>query len=103
MGRNRIKEISTNFNEIFEFIYNEPKATLLNLETSGGVAFSCIAKTTRDNRRFIDLPHNNRIYEADWGYYFNDMGKDGQRVGQYSIPINCKYFMFKGDLTNHRN
>jgi len=33
-------------------------------------------------------PHNNRIYENDWGYRSNSMGKDGQRIGHYSIPID---------------
>ncbi len=37
---------------------------------------------------FISLPHNNRIYENDWGYRSNSMGKDGQRIGHYSIPID---------------
>jgi hypothetical protein len=53
------------------------------------------SKKTRDNKAVITLPHNNRIYENDWGYYFNGMGKDGQRIGQYSIPINRKYLETK--------
>jgi len=95
MGRNRIGEIQTTFTEVYGFIKTQPAATLGQLFTTGGVAFECVAKTTRDNRRFISLPHANRIYEADWGYYFNSMGKDGQRIGQYSIPINVKYLEAK--------
>lgn len=91
MGRNRINTIQSTFDEIYNFINDQPGATLGGLYTTGGIAFNCKARITRDNRRFIFLPHSNRIYEGDWGYYFNGMGKDGQRIGQYSIPINDKY------------
>ncbi len=93
MGRNRIEEIESSFSDIYEFINEQPQATLTGMLTTGGVSFSCEAKTTKDGRKFIMLPHNNRIYESDWGYYFNDMGKTGQRIGQYSIPINNKYLL----------
>lgn len=95
MGRQRIEEIQTDFDQIFEFIVGSPDATLSDLMSTGNTPFSCQAKRTRDNRKFISLPHNNRIYKNDWGYYFNDMGKDGQRIGQYSIPINQKYLESK--------
>jgi len=95
MGREKIEEIKTAFSEIYEFIKKQPEATLLGLQTTGGVPFSCEAKSTKDKRQFINLSHNNRIYEADWGSYFNDMGKTGQRIGQYSIPINDKYLKSK--------
>ena len=91
MGRNRIKEIQTTFDEIYDFIKDQPGATLHRLFTTGGIEFNCEAKSTRDNRRFIALPHGNRIYGDDWGFYCNDMGKDGQRIGQYSIPIDDKF------------
>lgn len=91
MRRKRIDEIQTSFDEIYSFIKGQPSSLLGKLQTTGGIDFECEAKVTEDSRRFISLPHGNRIYEADWGYYFNDMGKDGQRVGQYSIPINDKY------------
>jgi hypothetical protein len=95
MGRQRIEEIKTSFEQIFKFIMSKPDRTLSGLVTTGNVPFSCQAKKTRDNRAVITLPHNNRIYENDWGYYFNGMGKDGQRIGQYSIPINRKYLETK--------
>jgi len=78
MGRNRISEIQSTFDEICHYISRQPAATLHGLFTTGGIRFECEAKTTKDNRKFIFLPHGNRIYENDWGYYFNDMGKDGQ-------------------------
>ena len=95
MGRKKIEEIRTTFSEIYEFIKKQSESTLSGLHTTGSVPFSCEAKLTKDKRQFINLSHNNRIYEADWGYYFNDMGKTGQRIGQYSIPINNKYLKSK--------
>jgi hypothetical protein len=91
MGHNKIREITTSFDEIYNFIKSQPSSSLCNIYTTGGVPFECEAKITKDSRRFILLPHGNRIYEADWGYYFNDMGKDGQRIGQYSISINNEF------------
>ena len=58
------------------------------MTTTGGVNFVAEAKTTRDNRRFISLPHNNRIYEDDWGFRTNCMGKDGQGIGQCAVPLD---------------
>jgi hypothetical protein len=59
------------------------------LQTTGGVSFTAKAKRTLDGRRFISLPHNNRIYEGDWGYRTNQMGKKGQWIGHYSVPLDA--------------
>jgi len=88
MPHDRINEIQSSFDEIYAFIADFPNQTITNLVTTGGIPFEATAKETRDGRRFISLPHNNRIYETDWGYRFNSMGKTGQRIGQYSVPIN---------------
>ena len=77
-----------NFNDVYELISKQPLAQTPKLVTTGGVPFIAEAKCTNDGRRFISLPHNNRIYESDWGYRSNSMGKDGQRIGHYSIPID---------------
>jgi hypothetical protein len=76
----------------FDFVYrlvkgqhNKMTPTLI---TTGGVPFEAEAKEARDGRRFISLPHNNRIYEHDWGYMCNSMGETGQRIGQYSVPLD---------------
>ena len=50
--------------------------------------FDAQAKVAEDGRRFISLPHSNRIYEGDWGYMTNSMGKNGQRIGHYSVPLD---------------
>lgn len=80
--------LSLQFGEVYEAISEQPEARTPELFTTGGVPFVAEAKITRDGRRFISLPHNNRIYEHDWGYTSNNMGKDGQRIGHYSKPID---------------
>lgn len=76
------------FDDVFEAISKQPKSQTPELLTTGHVLFVAQAKRTRDDRRFISLPHSNRIYEDDWGYRSNGMGKDGQRIGQYAISID---------------
>lgn len=80
--------LTTTFDEVYQAILTQPDAQTPVLITTGGVQFSVEAKTAKDGRRFISLPHNNRIYEGDWGYMTNSMGNDGQRVGQYSVPLD---------------
>ena len=76
------------FDYVYRSISQQPSSRTPELFTTGGVRFEAEAKCTRDGRRFISLPHSNRIYEDDWGYVSNSMGKDGQRIGHYSIPID---------------
>jgi hypothetical protein len=76
------------FDEVFEGISKQPESKTPELVTTGHVPFAAEAKYTLDGRRFIALPHNNRIYENDWGYRSNHMGKTGQRIGQYAVPID---------------
>ena len=43
------------------------------------------------DKRFISLPHDNRIYSCCWGNTLNHMGKDGkdgQRINQYARPLD---------------
>ena len=85
--------LNCSFDEAYRAIKQLPFGTVKGLKTTGkGVAFDATARTTGDGRPFINLPHNNRIYEGDWGYTTNRMGKDGQRIGQYARPIDewCK-------------
>jgi hypothetical protein len=44
MGRQRIEEIETSFEQIFKFIMSKPDRTLSGLVTTGNVPFSCQAK-----------------------------------------------------------
>lgn len=80
--------LSLNFDYVYEKILKQPKSMTPELRTTGGAPFVAEAKHSRDGRRFVSLPLNNRIYEGDWGYYSNSMGKNGQRIGQYSKPID---------------
>ena len=76
------------FAQVWEAIRALPGWQVAGLETTGGVPFQAKAAVTRDGRRFIGLPHNNRIYEGDWGWTTNSMGKDGQRIGHYARPLD---------------
>lgn len=80
--------LSLTFDVVYRFILEQPGAKSPELRTTGGVPFVAQAKRARTGRRFICLPHNNRIYEQDWGYMTNHMGKEGQRIGQYSVPLD---------------
>jgi len=80
--------LKSSFNEIYNAISSQQEKISPRLVSTGGVDFQAEAKDTKDGRRFISLPHNNRIYEGDWGYMSNSMGNDGQRIGQYSVPLD---------------
>ena len=80
--------LNSTFNEVYRTILSQPGAQTPGLITTGGVPFVAEAKKTRDGRKFISLPHSNRIYKNDWGYMTNSMGKDGQRIGHYSMPLD---------------
>lgn len=80
--------LKMSFDDVYKIISKQPESQTPELMTTGGVPFVAEAQSTQDGRRFISLPHNNRIYENDWGYRSNSMGKDGQRIGHYSKPID---------------
>lgn len=76
------------FDEVYQAIATQPAAQTRELTKTDGVQLSAEAKNAQDGQRFISLPHNNRIYEGGWGYVANSMGNDGQRIGQYSVPLD---------------
>jgi hypothetical protein len=76
------------FQHAYDAISAQPSGRTPQLETTGGIPFTAEARVARDGRRYISLPHANRIYESDWGHVTNGMGKDGQRIGHYSVPID---------------
>jgi hypothetical protein len=80
--------LKSTFEGVYQTIAQQPNARTPELETTGGVRFVAEAKATTDGRRFVSLPHSNRIYEDDWGFTANSMGKDGQRIGQYAVPLD---------------
>jgi hypothetical protein len=36
-----------------------------------------------------EMKECSRCYAADWGFYFNHLGAEGQRIGMYSKAIDC--------------
>lgn len=84
-----IEEIDSTFSEIYNWI--DSQEGLDGLKTTRGVAFNVIAKTAKDGRRFLSLPHGNRVYEGDWGSQCNSMNSGGQWIGQYCLPIHMKF------------
>jgi len=73
---------------VYDRINSVPGSRIDGLVTTGGVGFSAEASVARDGRKFIALPHNNRIYEQDWGFSTNSMGKGGQWIGHYARPLD---------------
>ena len=73
----------SSFEQVFNAISEMPDKTLEGLLTTGGVPFKTQAKISPKVGKFIQLPHNNRIYPCCWGNVTNHMGKEGQRIGQY--------------------
>jgi len=94
MTRNQMDPLlKCTFSQVYNTLKRLPGETVEGLRTTGkgikkGIKFSATADVTLDGREFINLPHNNRIYEGDWGYTTNSMGKDGQRIGQYARPLD---------------
>ena len=90
MTRNQMDPpLNCTFGKVYNALKQQPEETVKELRTTGkGIKFSATADMTRDGRIFINLPHNNRIYEGDWGYTTNSMGEDGQRIGQYARPLD---------------
>ena len=82
--------IST-FDQVFEAISSQPNKEVIGLKTTGGVHFNVQAITSTHVGRLISLPHNNRIYPCCWGNTNNHMGKEGQRIGHYTRPIDAWY------------
>jgi hypothetical protein len=81
--------LTHSFRKVYDAIKEQSGNTITGLSTTGrGIEFMGKADLTRDGRQFINLPHNNRIYEKDWGYTTNSMGDDGQRIGQYARPLD---------------
>ncbi len=89
MERRQISPLlKCSFEQVYAALKAMPNQEIDGLITTGGVKFIASAKVARDSREFIDLPHSNRIYHADWGFTTNSMGEDGQRIGQYSVPLD---------------
>jgi hypothetical protein len=80
--------LKSTFECVFQVIAQQPNKRSPELITTGGVRFVAEVKETTDGRQFVSLPHSNRIYKEDWGFTANSMGKEGQRIGQYAVPLD---------------
>jgi len=77
------------FDDVYAAIHGQVQHKTPDLRTTGkGVSFIAEAKIAGDGRKFISLPHDNRIYKGDWDFTSNSMGIDGQRIAQYSVPLD---------------
>lgn len=79
--------LRSTFDEVYEALSSRNDRQSPTLKTTGGVDFVAHASVAKDGRKFIELPHSNRVYEEDWGLSTNGMGEDGQRIAHYTIPL----------------
>jgi hypothetical protein len=91
-------ELTRTFDEVWESLCSKS----VELKTDAGTPFVARAKmarrkgslTTEEVLVFLrntgtgKLKECSRCYMGDWGYYFNHLGKDGQRVGMYTKAVD---------------
>jgi hypothetical protein len=93
MERVRIGEINSTFDEVYDWLKQSGEK---HLSTTGNKEFTASADLTIDGRKFLSFPHSNRAYREDWGFRKNSMGRDGQRIGQYCVPLH-RAFLSEAD------
>jgi hypothetical protein len=96
MDRKRIEEIDSDFFDIHNWV--RLNGAEMSLESTGDKTFTVSAGISKDGRAFLEFPNSNRAYKDDWGYRTNSMGKDGQWIGQYSIPTHNEYIKQKSAI-----
>jgi hypothetical protein len=91
-------ELAKSFDEAWDNICNKN----IELETDAGTPFVVKAKlarkrgssTTEEVLVFLRNDENgklkecSRCYSEDWGYYFNHLGNDGQRIGMFCRAVD---------------
>jgi hypothetical protein len=100
INQRRMVELIKSFEEVWESLCGRN----IELETDAGTPFVAKAKfAKRRNCPAIEvlvflrnagngkLKECSRCYSEDWGYYFNHLGKEGQRIGMF-----CKAIDFLG-------
>lgn len=88
---------ASSFEQVFNTISGMSGETIEGLLTTRGIPFKAQAKTSPRVGKFIQLPHDNRIYPCCWGNVTNHMGKDGQRIGQYVRTLD-EWFQKKNKI-----
>jgi hypothetical protein len=98
MTQKRMVELTRTFDEVWESLCGKS----IELETDLGTPFVARAKMARRRGSispeevlvFLRNAGNGRLKECsrcyleDWGYYFNHLGKEGQRVGMYTKSVD---------------
>ncbi|MBN1357297.1 hypothetical protein JW988_00855 [Candidatus Bathyarchaeota archaeon] len=91
--KRRVVELTRTFNEVWESLCGKTA----DLKTSADTPFTVRAKMARKKGSFTaekvlafmknvgsgKLKECSRCYSEDWGYYFNHLGVQGQRIGMY--------------------
>jgi hypothetical protein len=93
----RMVELTRSFDEVWQSLCG----ISVELETDAGTPFIARAKfarrrdsSTTEVLVFLrndgngKLKECSRCYMEDWGYYFNHLGKEGQRVGMYTKAVD---------------
>jgi len=101
MEKNNIQrrvELTKSFNEVWESLCGRT----VELKTSEDTPFVAKARMARRRGSLVSeevlvflrndgngkLKECSRCYLEDWGYYFNHLGKDGQRIGMYTRSVD---------------
>jgi hypothetical protein len=94
----RMVELKRTFNEVWESLCGKS----VELKTDAGTPFVARAKIARRRGSSTNvkallflrnagngkLNESSRCYVKDWGYYFNHLGKNGQRIGMFCRTID---------------
>ena len=96
-----IVELTKSFSEVWKSLYGQT----VELKTSENTPFIARARLARRRGSSVSeevlvflinagtgkLIESSRCYSEDWGFYFNHLGKNGQRIGMF-----CKAVDFLG-------
>jgi hypothetical protein len=94
----RMVELTRSFNEVWQSLCGKS----VELETEVGTPFMARAETARRhgsctaeevlvflrNDEKGKLKECSRCYSEDWEYYFNHLGKNGQRIGMFCRAVD---------------
>jgi signal transduction histidine kinase len=82
--------LKCSFDQIYDMLLLQNERKISGLFTTGDkrAEFQAEAKETDEVGKFILLSHGNRIYPCCWGNRVNHMESGGQRIGQYSRPLD---------------
>lgn len=91
-------ELKRTFNEVWRSLSGKS----VELKTDAGTPFVARAKFARRHGSSANekalvflrnagngkLLESSRCYSEDWGYYFNHLGKQGQRIGMFCRAVD---------------